>query len=49
MAFQTPEFWRILKADHPVVWKLWNSAVTAHGVHSQYKGRTRYEDLYRQL
>ena len=49
MAFQTPEFWRILKADHHYVWKIWKSVVRAHGVHSQYKGRTLYENRWKQL
>ena len=49
MPFQTPEFWRIFQTDHPYVWKLLRYVSTDNGIHSQYKGRTRFRIRLRQL
>ena len=46
-AFETPEFWRILKANHPIVWKL--GRLGMGGYHRQYKGRTQHEERTRQM
>ena len=46
-AYETPEFWHILKINHPIVWKL--ARLGERGYHGQYKGRTQHDDWTRQV
>ena len=46
-AYETPEFWRVLKANHSIVWKL--GRLGMRGYHRQYKGRTQHDNWTRQM
>ena len=43
MVFHTPEFWRILKENHRLVWRMLTAVASADGYHKQYKGKTRHD------